>query len=682
VKPFRLFRSSVRNKLLAMVLAPLAVVLPALMFILSVWGGSAYDRLLIDKIRSDLAVANGYFEHVREGVGRDVSMLAASTRLAHALAGGQREEVVDFLQSSGQALRVDFLHFVDRRGVVQATSSRLPTGASLADAQTVRSALQGRAVTMLDVFAPAMLQAIDPELAARSRVPIVETRNAAPSDRTLEGRGLVIHTAAPVHDARGELLGALVGGLLLNRNLQFVDHINEIIYPEGSLPPGGQGTATLFLDDVRIATNVRLFEDEGAQERASGTRVSAAVREAVLERGEIWLHRAFVVNDWYISGYQPIEDGQGRRVGMLYVGYLEAPFLATKRLTFAGVLFLFAVTIVLATVFSLKGARSIFRPLERMNETMHAIEAGHADARVGRLASRDEIGLLAAHFDQLLDRLQQQNDFLQRWAAELDAKVAERTHELEESNQHLRETQRRLVMSAKLAAIGELTAGVAHEINNPVAVIQGNLDVIREVLGEGAASVKEELRLMDNQVERIRLIVAKLLQFARPSEFAGYTESVSPRAAFADTLVLVGHLLKRGHIAVEQRIETERRVVITGNELQQVLVNLLVNAIQAMQEGGMLTLVARDWCEDGAVLGVALSVEDSGVGIPPENLERIFDPFFTTKGAAGTGLGLAVSFGVVERYGGRITVASRPGGGACFTVWLREGENPRTATAA
>ncbi|MGE0082152.1 MAG: sensor histidine kinase, partial [Thiohalomonadaceae bacterium] len=98
--------------------------------------------------------------------------------------------------------------------------------------------------------------------------------------------------------------------------------------------------------------------------------------------------------------------------------------------------------------------------------------------------------------------------------------------------------------------------------------------------------------------------------------------------------------------------------------------------------GVMLTLVARDWCEYGAVLGVALSVEDSGVGIPPENLERIFDPFFTTKGAAGTGLGLAVSYGVVERYGGRITVTGRPGGGSCFTVWLRDGENYCATTAA
>jgi two-component system NtrC family sensor kinase len=299
---------------------------------------------------------------------------------------------------------------------------------------------------------------------------------------------------------------------------------------------------------------------------------------------------------------------------------------------------------------------------------MNAIEGGDAAARVGALPSRDEIGQLAAHFDRLLDRQQAQNEELRRWGEELDRKVAERTAELETSNRELREAQRRLVMSEKLAAIGELTAGVAHEINNPVAVLQGNLDVLREVLGAGAAPVREEIRLIDGQIERIRLIVAKLLQFARPSEFAGYVEAVAPREVLADSLVLVGHLLKRGNIAVSQEFATERSIAINRNELQQVVINLLINAIQAMPAGGTLTLAARD-C-DAATPGVAIVVADTGVGIAPENLARIFNPFFSTKGVGGTGLGLSVSYGLVERYGGRIEVESTPGEGSRFSLWL------------
>jgi len=663
------FHASVRTKLLALVLLPLAVVLPVLVAVLAIWGGDAYDRLLIYKIRSDLAVADGYFDRVREGVGRNVEMLAASNRLARALGERDRPALSDFLQATKQTLRVDFLHFVDPAGRVVGSSDLLPPGSPLGDRQAVRSALDGRAVTVLDIFPPDHLGAIHPDLRQRARVPLIATRNALPTERQEESRGMVIHAAAPVYSERGRLLGALVGGLLLNRNLEFVDRINEIIYPPGSLPFGSHGTVTLFLDDVRIGTNVRLFQDERAQERAIGTRVSAAVRRAVLERGDTWLDRAFVVNDWYVSAYRPIEDGQGRRIGMLYVGYLEAPFKAIKRWGLAGVVAVFAVAICLAAVVSLRWARGIFKPLERMNETMNAIEAGDAGARVGPVASRDEIGQLAGHFDQMVDRLATQRQDLQRWGEELDAKVAERTRALEDSNRSLREAQRQLVMSEKLAAIGQLTAGVAHEINNPVAVIQGNLDVLREVLGDAAAPVRPELKLMDDQVERIRLIVAKLLQFARPAEFAGYVEAVAPGQVIADCLVLVGHLLKRGNIAVVQEIETRRPVEINRNELQQVLINLLVNAIQAMAEGGVLTVSARDWDQDGQAQGVALAVADTGPGIAPEHLDRIFDPFFSTKGQGGTGLGLSVSYGLVDRYGGHISAESRPGR-TVFTVWL------------
>jgi signal transduction histidine kinase len=661
-------QSSVRAKLLALVLLPLVVVLPVLVAILAAWGGDAYDRLLIYKVRSDLAVADGYFERVKEGVGRGVEMLAASSRLARALAGDRPHELADFLQATKHNLRVDFLHFVDAQGRVRASSERLPAGTALDHRPVVRDLLATRrATTLLDIFDAAALGAIHPDLRGRARVPLVATRNAVPTERQEETRGMVISTAAPVFDAQGGFLGALVGGLLLNRNLDFVDRINEIIYPDGSLPFGSHGTATLFLDDVRIATNVRLFRDE----RAIGTRVSAAVRHAVLERGETWLDRAFVVSDWYVSAYQPLSDGTGKRVGMLYVGYLDAPFRAIKQWALAGVVAVFALAILGATVFSLRWARGIFRPLERMNETMSAIEAGDASARVGGVAARDEIGLLAAHFDQLLDRQQAQSEELRRWGDELDAKVVDRTRELAESNRNLREAQRQLVMSEKLAAIGELTAGVAHEINNPVAVIQGNLDVLREVLGPAAAPVRQELRLMDDQVERIRLIVAKLLQFARPSEFAGYVETVAPREVLADCLVLVGHLLKRGNVAVSQEIASERGIAINRNELQQVVINLLVNAIQAMPDGGTLRLAAHDWDEDGLPVGVTLSVTDSGPGIPSGHLHRVFDPFFSTKGQNGTGLGLSVSYGLVERYGGRISVESAPGQGARFIVWLR-----------
>ena len=137
---------------------------------------------------------------------------------------------------------------------------------------------------------------------------------------------------------------------------------------------------------------------------------------------------------------------------------------------------------------SLRWARSIFRPMEQMAQTMQRVEAGALDARVGEVGQRDEIGRLAGHLDHLLDVIDDNTRALQRWNAELDAKVAERTRDAAKT------AQQQLVRSEKLAAVGQLTASIAHEINNPIAVIQGNLDLVRELLGPGAAPVHGRVR--------------------------------------------------------------------------------------------------------------------------------------------------------------------------------------------
>ncbi|MCX7892882.1 MAG: cache domain-containing protein [Burkholderiales bacterium] len=635
-----------------MVLSPIAIALPIVVGLLLYWANAYYDRLLVYKVSADLTVADQHLQTVVADTGQSVAALASSYEIA--LAAGAPARLKALLARAARERGLAFLLLLDARGhPVAAAGSGWP-GESSAHWPVVREALAGNAAAALDVFSAEQLDALDPALAARAFIPAPAV-GAPQETRVAETRGLVVHAAAPVRDAEGRVTGALQAGVLLNGNLAFVDRINELVYREGTLPLGSRGTATLFLDDLRIATNVRLFEGE----RALGTRVSLDVRDSVLGRGNVWLDRAFVVNDWYVSGYQPIHDSFGRRVGMLYVGFLEEPFRRARAGALGVMTALFAGLAILASVFFLRWARTIFAPLERMNAAMSAVTAGDAGARVGETGSRDEIGELARHFDRLLDTLAAKTAELERLNAELDRKVAERTAQLELA-------QKQLFVSEKLAAIGELTAGVAHEINNPVAVIQGNLDLMRELLGERAQDVANELKLAGEQVNRIRLIVTKLLQFARPGEYAGYLEDVDPNAAVADTLVLVRHLVARGRIGIVEALAATRRVRVARVELQQVLVNLMVNAIQAMPEGGTLTVATADWDERG----VRITVRDTGTGIRPEDLSRVFDPFFTTKKREGTGLGLSISYALVERYGGRITVESRPGEGAAFTVWL------------
>jgi signal transduction histidine kinase len=678
------FRGSLRFKLLALALGPLLVAVPILIGILAGWGAVYYDRLLITKVQSDLAVAHGYFDQVREGVGRRVETLAGSERLARALRERPGAAALsELLREMQQQLKIDFLILLDSNGRVRAATGGPAPGSSYAEWEVVRRALSGHAETEVDILDAVQLAVIDPALTEKARTPLIATRNAQATQRNEETRGMVMHAAAPIASVireGGASAGVLVGGLLLNKNLEFVDRINDIVYPEGALPLGSVGTATLFLDDVRIATNVRLFENV----RAIGTRVSAEVRHTVLDLGRTWLDRAFVVNDWYVSAYEPVIDSRGKRVGMLYVGFLEGPFQHARQLALAAVALLFVLTVAVAAFVSLRLARHVSQPVERMHGTMSAIESGQTAARVGidlpDLADADELAELAAHFDRLLDRLAAQTDALQRWGSELDSKVAERTQELATANQTLRSAQQRLVMAEKLAAIGQLAAGVAHEINNPVAVIQGNLDVLRETLGDAAEPAMPEIRLIQDQVFRIRLIVTKLLQFARPAEYAGYLEPVRLDQVVQDSLVLVAHQMKKTSVAVMQEMHATRPVSVNRNELQQVLINLIVNALQAMPEGGTLLLASGDR-EEGGISGGFVAVGDSGPGIAPEDRERLFDPFFTTKTSDGTGLGLWVSLGLVQRYGGRIDSACPPTGGSVFTVWLPNETQAEVATA-
>jgi len=643
---------SVRLRLLVLALAPLTVLMPLLMVIgLTRWS-AGYDKALITNVESDLRIAEQYLARIMAGTGDDLTGLAESAEFAEILRRDPSGRAAIF-QRKRAALELDFLYYIPASEAIEA-AARWPV---------INTGLNGRPTTEIDVFDAASLAALSDELATRARIDLIETEAAVPTERTAEDRGMVVHSAAPVRLSGQE--GVLVGGILLNRNLQFIDTINALVYLNAETGGDRQGTATLFLDDVRVSTNVRLFEDT----RALGTRVSAVVREGVLGEGRTWLDRAFVVNDWYISGYRPLTDSFGERVGMLYVGFLEAPFAAAERAAFLWILAAFGGVLLLSVPVFLWLAKGIFAPLERMTQTMQRVRRGDLSARNGDVGSRDEIGQVAGHLDGLLDMVQDRDHRLRAWADELNQRVEERTAELREANEKLEETFRQLVMSEKLASIGEITAGVAHEINNPVAVIQGNVDVIREELGEAAKPVTTELTLIDRQVARIVAIVGKLLQFARPGEFSGYGDTVDLAPLVEDSLLLVEHVLSKSEIDVITDFAPVPRVRIDPGEMQQVVINLLVNAGQAMGTSGRLTLTIRAETRDGQP-GAVLCVRDTGPGVPEDKLASVFDPFFTTKLGEGTGLGLSISQTLIQRAGGLISVANPQGGGAEFRIWL------------
>lgn len=660
---WRSTNSSVRYKLLVLVLVPILVILPLILGLTLYWFYTFTYKHLYAKVSSDLAVANDVFYRLQNDYLNKLEKLVESHSFQLAYAGGDQSRIDDQLELMLKTTDFDYLR-VTRRDMLSYSEAPSPL---LENAMRLAKPGVGVQLFFRDVF-----EKSNPELADQMLLPLISTPFSAPTSRTVENRALVVRAVYPIRNQFGDATAILDGGVLLNGNFSFVDEIRDLVYGEGSLPEGGWGTVTVLLDDVRISTNVPLQEGE----RALGTRVSKEVRDHVLGDGKEWVDRAFVVNDWYISAYSPILDVFGDRVGMLYTGYLESPYTGAYINAVAVLIVLIALTGFIVGLIVVLGAKSIFRPIELMTNVARATQRGE-DRRIGEVSSHDEIGELADQFDSMLDLLKERSEQIEKAADKLEQEVEARTRELKSKNiwleqtvSLLRNTQQQLTVAAKLAALGQLTAGVAHEINNPTAVILGNIDILTKELGDNAESVRTEINLIIEQVYRIRSIVDKLLQYARPVETSGYVDEVDVNALVDASVKLVEHELSSKSIVVNTQLHASTKISINPQELQQVLVNLFMNAIQALPNEGVIDCLTEDSSE-----GVTITVRDNGVGIASDDLVSVFDPFYTQK-PGGTGLGLSVSYSLIQRYGGSIKVDSVEGEWTEFTVNLRK--NPVT----
>ncbi|PUB81539.1 MAG: two-component sensor histidine kinase [gamma proteobacterium symbiont of Ctena orbiculata] len=662
-------RGSLRYKLLVLVLFPILLIMPIALGLAIYWGSQfSYEQLFI-KVNTDLSVAEDNFHRLQEDYLNTLGRLAESYAFYTALESKSGLVVNAQLSELQQSAGFSYLHLlgVDGKRLFLSYGEAEKRGHP---SPSLLVALQGYPRVEIEIFSAEALDEQSPGLAKQVELPLIDTPRARPTVQRIEGRGMMIRALYPVKNSRGQVVAVLDGGVLLNANFKFVDTIRDLVYGPGSLPKGSIGTVTVFLNDVRITTNVPRTPNQ----RALGTRVSDEVRTQVLDDGEKWIDRAFVVNDWYISAYQPIIDVNGERVGMLYAGFLESPSRNALWQALGVLILLFLALMLFSSILSISGAKSIFKPLEMMMAVVRATREGYTK-RIGKISSMDEIGVLANEFDLLLDLLQERSLQVQQWADQLEEKVDERTAELKLKNQKLvttiqilRETRAQLIAAEKLAALGELTAGVAHEINNPTAVMLGNLDLLVEELGDNATPVKGEIDLIIEQIFRIKDIINNLLQYARPDEITETPTVIDVNEVVQHTRALVRYLRKQKQFEIRLDLNASRPVKINPHELQQVLVNLFVNAVHALDSSaGIISLSTDDWDEKGVVI----RIEDNGMGIEEEQIEMIFNPFHTSKRVGeGTGLGLSVSYGLIKKYGGDITVRSDQGQGSSFSVWI------------
>jgi len=331
------------------------------------------------------------------------------------------------------------------------------------------------------------------------------------------------------------------------------------------------------------------------------------------------------------------------------VGRKIALFAGVSVFLVAGVLFLLL-------------QRGVIRPVRKIVEGTERVAQGDLD-NIIEVQTGDEIGILAASFNHMTRSLRRAQDEVSALVTTLEDRVRARTRELEKA-------QAQLIQSEKLASLGRLSASIAHEINNPLAGILTYAKLLTRKLTGGASDADtieatlKALRLIERETDRCITIVRNLLDFARQREPS--FEEVDVNAVMTEALALLSNRITLDGIVLEQNLGEIPPIRADFGQLRQTFVNIALNACQAMEKGGRLTVRTQFAPQD---LMVDVKITDTGAGIPADRLRSVFDPFFTTK-EKGTGLGLSVVHGIVERHGGRVEIESDVGIGTSVTVRL------------
>jgi two-component system NtrC family sensor kinase len=343
-----------------------------------------------------------------------------------------------------------------------------------------------------------------------------------------------------------------------------------------------------------------------------------------------------------MDAYEPIEDIRGRTVGILGVGVLDEKYEDMRWRALSVFIFITVLGMFAAAALGYFVAGRLTDPIRRLIKASHQVTEGSLAPEVGPV-SDGEIGILQKAFKEMVSAM----------------------------GRRRMESQNRLIMSEKQASVGRLAAGVAHEINNPLTGVLTYTHMLlrRKDLGE---EVRADLQTIAEATERVRKIVKGLLDFSRQT--TPDRERVDVNQLVRSTIALMENqaLVKGVDVKFDPNGNLPQ-VNMDRNQFQSVLLNILINGLDATKAGDSITVATKnsDLVNEAGQDGIEISVTDTGCGIPNEHINKLFDPFFTTKEVGqGTGLGLAVSLGIVQRHGGSIRVQSEVGRGSTFTLWV------------
>jgi two-component system NtrC family sensor kinase len=609
-----------------------------------------------DKVNNDLNTARLVYQREVEKTADIIRFIALRFFLVDAIINNNIEQLRAELDERRTAEHLDILTLTDKNGrILVRVRNPSVRGDDQSGNVIISKVLSEKQIVAGTVIVPGEeLEREGQELAQQALIKIIQTPRStrssyeqkqeqpqSPKSQTeteqVSRDGMVIKAGVPVLDYNGNLIGVLYGGRMINRNYDIVDKTKEIVYKDTKYKGKDIGTATIFQNDLRVSTNV--LDNDG--KRAIGTLLSDEVRKAVLEEGKTWTSPAFVVNNWYISAYEPIRDLQGKIIGVLYVGVLEEKFTDLRNKTILLVLGLMLLGMVIAMVVSGLLANSILQPVEDLVRASGLWSLGDLDYRVPA-SGADEISQLCDTLNKMAYSLKERDIQLKQY------------------------TDEQIMKSERLLTLGRLAAGVAHEINNPLGAILMYTHLSLEDM-EDKETLKKNLGKTISEASRCQDIVKGLFNFAHQTE--PKVELVNINVILERTLQVMKDQVLFRNVTIKKELHPSLpKLSVDIGQMQQVFTNIILNAADAMEGKGEVK-VTTTLTEDKKHIHIEFA--DTGPGIPHENIEKIFEPFFTTKQPGkGTGLGLAVSYGIIASHNGTIEVKSTPGHGAVFIIRL------------
>jgi two-component system NtrC family sensor kinase len=599
------------------------------------------DRILTEaqeKVQNDLNSARQIYQSKMTRISDLVRLTAARFFLTDALLSGDMNLMKDELIRIKKDENLDILSLTNEKGVVifRTNNPDAPISSNTYD-ELVSSVLSRKSpVVSTSIITGEELTNESAQLSQQAYIQFIDTPRARTRAETMQSSGLLLKAAAPIFDYQNNLIGVLYGGVLLNRDYEIVDDIKQTIFEDVQYEGKDIGTATIFQDDVRISTNVR--NNDGS--RAIGTRVSEEVYKKVVLDGEPWVGRAYVVNNWYITAYEPIRNIHYKIIGILYVGILEQKYLDIKNQTVLAFLSIALVGVIVSTFISYLISNKITGPVKQLVLASREIAQGKLTPKV-EVNSKDELGELASAFNTMSTTL-----------SEREAKLKEFT-------------KSKIMESEKLAIVGQLAANVAHELNNPLVGIITYSHLLLEEKHVNQQTT-EFLNKIVIQANRCKDIVRGLLDFSRQRKPDKTLFNIN--ILLRQCIALLENQAIFHNIKILEDLNEVPMVIIDPSQIERVFMNIILNAAEAMDGNGQLNISTKFDPEESSV---EIQVTDSGTGISEENLEKIFDPFFTTKEAGhGVGLGLAISYGIIREHNGNVFVKSNLGKGTTFTVRL------------